>query len=92
MQKNALFGFDPEEFDPADLTFGYDLKKVKFPGPELSTGQGTEVLADVALSNLKQHLQAAVSLELKTIPLYLYASYSIKQRGPAKGAILSELF
>ena len=42
-----------------------------------------------AVTTLREHLQAAVSLELKTIPLYLYAAYSIKKPGPASWSIMS---
>ncbi|KAG8772122.1 hypothetical protein FRC19_001584 [Serendipita sp. 401] len=37
---------------------------------------------------LKNHLQAAVQLELMTIPAYLYAAYSVKSPLDVKRSIL----
>lgn len=39
-----------------------------------------ELGLDEALRVLKKHLQTAVSIELYTIPLYLFAAYSIKNQ------------
>lgn len=39
------------------------------------------------VNKMKEHLQAAVSLELTTIPLYLYAIYSVKEPGEATWSI-----
>jgi hypothetical protein len=46
--------------------------------------------AEDALETFKQHLQTAVILELHTIPLYLYAAYSIKDNALSTYKILSE--
>ncbi|KAG8908752.1 hypothetical protein FRB99_002990 [Tulasnella sp. 403] len=43
---------------------------------------------DDALKELKQHLQTAVLIELYTIPLYLYAAYSIRDNLPATRKII----
>jgi len=39
------------------------------------------------LEELKKHLQTAVLLELHTIPLYLFAAYSIKEDSSANEII-----
>lgn len=44
-----------------------------------------------ALKELQQHLQTAVLVELYTIPLYLFAAYSVKKEESAN-SILSERF
>ncbi|GJJ10926.1 hypothetical protein Clacol_005155 [Clathrus columnatus] len=56
---------------------------LRTPGPELHD------LGGIKLPELKTHLQAAILLELKTLPPYLYAAYSIKAPGPAKWSILN---
>ncbi|KAG8990269.1 hypothetical protein FRB90_001838, partial [Tulasnella sp. 427] len=43
---------------------------------------------DAALEAMKHHLQTAVILELYTIPLYLYAAYSIKNNDQAMSSII----
>lgn len=42
-----------------------------------------------ALKELQQHLQTAVLVELYTIPLYLFAAYSLQKKESTK-KILSE--
>jgi Ferritin-like len=80
---------DWDNFNPSTLTFSAPL-----------ADHTTEFLVEEALpvaeseeadrvAKLVEHLQAAVSLELKTIPLYLYAAYSIKKPGPASWSIMS---
>lgn len=53
------------------------LKKPVYNAPKAAPAWGGLPL-DEALDVLKNHLQTAVILELYTIPLYLYAAYSIK--------------
>ncbi|KAF7985129.1 hypothetical protein HWV62_9051 [Athelia sp. TMB] len=43
------------------------------------------------IKEMRAHLQTAISLEQKTIPLYLYAAYSIKNPGPAMWNILRNI-
>ena len=53
--------------------------------------EGEEFTLDV----LRTHLQTAIVVEMSTIPLYLYAYYSIKPEGKGENArqsILSRLF
>ncbi|GGX98042.1 ferritin-like domain-containing protein [Streptomyces hiroshimensis] len=46
-----------------------------------------EPVPDIAtLDDLTEHLKAAAQVELSTIPLYLYATYSIKTRGYSQWA------
>lgn len=50
---------------------------------------------DLALSNLRAHIRAAMAIEFTTIPLYLYAVWSIKPDNGGHGtkaryAILGE--
>ena len=66
-------GFNPNKFTPSRLTF--------------STSHSGSIQSQV--NTMKQHLQAAVSLELTTIPLYLYAAYSIKEPKEAIWSIKS---
>jgi hypothetical protein len=42
------------------------------------------------LAALKRHLQTAVIVELHTIPLYLFAAYSIKENRLSTYKILSQ--
>ncbi|KAG8944495.1 hypothetical protein FRC04_001717 [Tulasnella sp. 424] len=53
------------------------LKKPVYDAPKAAPAWGTLPL-DEAIDCLKNHIQTAVILELYTIPLYLYAAYSIK--------------
>lgn len=46
------------------------------------------ILEDAKIQEMRTHLQTAISLEQKTIPLYLYAAYSLKSPGPAMWNIL----
>jgi hypothetical protein len=42
---------------------------------------------DDSLRDMKRHLQTAVLIELSTIPVYLYAAYSIKDDNSASKII-----
>jgi len=75
---------------PTDLShsdnfqiFGFDPEK--FSPPMRFTFHKNR---DQEINDMQRHLQSAVSLELKTIPLYLYAAYSIITYGPASQSIL----
>ncbi|KAG8908748.1 hypothetical protein FRB99_002986 [Tulasnella sp. 403] len=48
-----------------------------------------ELPIDKAIEELKRHLQTAMLVELHTIPLYLYAAYSIKDNPQATWKVIS---
>jgi rubrerythrin len=76
---------DVVNFSPRALTFSSGVTTTQ-------TSDGTvsaDSVTPAARKNLQEHLQAAVSLELQTIPLYLYAAYSIKKPGPASWSIIN---
>ncbi|KAG8908750.1 hypothetical protein FRB99_002988 [Tulasnella sp. 403] len=49
-----------------------------FKGPRKEWPEWADLPLDDALDLLKRHLQTAMLIELYTIPMYLYAAYSIK--------------
>jgi hypothetical protein len=53
-------------------------------------GEGGWPATDDSLHKMQQHLQTAVLIELTTIPLYLYAAYSIKDDPKAVYKIIGE--
>lgn len=65
------------------------LKKPVFNAPKVPPNWET-LPNDEALEALRAHLQTAVILELYTIPLYLYAAYSIKDQPLSTYKIISE--
>ncbi|KAF8810822.1 hypothetical protein BYT27DRAFT_7091051 [Phlegmacium glaucopus] len=80
-------GFDWGNFSPRTLNFfAVHLDTGIRDTGDISAKRAVDA---TVLVELEQHLQAAVSLELKTIPLYLYAVYSIKKPGPASWSIMS---
>jgi len=58
-----------------------------FRGPEPVIDWDT---VDDPVGKMKEHLQTAVTLELYTTPLYLFALYSVNGSDSARGAIASQ--
>lgn len=58
-----------------------------FKGPEPVIDWDT---VEDPVGKMKEHLQTAVTLELYTTPLYLFALYSVDGNAPARNAIASQ--
>lgn len=89
----AFFGFNPNTYaPPSGLRLGEEAKRsletVASKAPSLVHSKvATGGVHTTTVNIVKENLQAAVTLELSTIPLYLYAAYSIKS-GSAKYDII----
>jgi Ferritin-like len=66
------------------MSSGTNIPRLTVNKPEL---EWSELSLPLALKTLKEHLQTAVTVELYTIPLYLFAAYSIKPGGQSNKVV-----